>query len=59
MFVPTGEYGAGRHKTQEEEAEEELSGRHAQTPAGGGRDEPVQDQEGEEAHAESLAHHRG
>jgi hypothetical protein len=24
MFVPTGEYGAGRHKTQEEEAEEEV-----------------------------------
>ena len=42
----------------EEEAEEKLSGRHAQAAAGEGRDEPVPHQEGEEAHPEGLAHHR-
>lgn len=42
----------------QEETEEKLSGCHAQTAADRGRDEPVPNQEGKEAHTEGLGDHR-
>lgn len=48
----------GAVQNGEEEAEEKLSGRHAQAAADRGRDEPVPSEEGEEAHAAGLGHHR-
>lgn len=42
----------------QEEEEEKLFGCHAQAPADRGWDEPVQSQEGKEAHTAGLSDHR-